>query len=76
MNGEYSNGEKNRKGKEYNSDNKLQFEYLKGKRGNGIEYNYHDKGGLLNYIRVYKDGESGTIIECTGEKKINMNKKF
>ena len=39
--GEYFNGEKSGKGKEYNYDGKLKFEgeYLKGKRnGKGKEY--------------------------------------
>ena len=75
--GEYNNGEKNGKGKEYNSDNKLQFKggYLNGKRWNGIEYNYHNKGGL-NYIRVYKNGEGVKKIECTGEIKVKCGQEI
>ena len=41
--GEYLNGKRNGKGKEYNSSDKLIFEgeYLNGKRtGKGIEYDY------------------------------------
>ena len=46
--GEYSNGEKNGKGKEYHDNGKLKFEgeYLKGERiGKGKEYHY--KGNII-----------------------------
>ena len=40
--GEYLNGEKNGKGKEYCNNGKLRYEgeYLNDKRWNGNEYNY------------------------------------
>ena len=68
--GEYIDGEKNGKCKEYNYDNKLEFkgEYLNGKRWNGIEYNYRFEGGL-KYIIEYKEGKRGESVECIGTKK-------
>ena len=53
--GEYLNGEKNGKGKEYNDDGKLIFEgeYLNGeKNGKGKEY---DRNGKL----IFKRAKSG-----------------
>ena len=46
--GQYINGERNGKGKEYNKNVILEFEgeYLNGKRWNGIEKKYHDNGKL------------------------------
>ena len=43
--GEYLNGERNGKGKEYNKYGELKFEgeYLNGKRWNGIGYNIKGK---------------------------------
>ena len=47
--GEYLNGERNGKGKEYDYFRKLKFEgeYLNGKRWNGISRIYYFNGALL-----------------------------
>ena len=58
--GEYSNGERNGKGKEYNEDGKLSFEgeYLNGKRnGKGKEF-YDD--GKLSFEGEYLNGIART----------------
>jgi len=46
--GEYKNGEKNGKGKEYNDNGKLKFEgeYKNGKRWNGKGKEYYGNGKL------------------------------
>ena len=52
--GEYSNGERNGKGKEYNN-NKLSFEgnYRNGKRdGKGVEYSIKFEGYYSNGQRI------------------------
>ena len=63
--GEYLNGKRNGKGKEYNINGKLIFqgEYLNGKRWNGKGYNkeghleYELKNGcgklILNFLFIY-----------------------
>ena len=69
--GEYINGQRNGKGKEYNSDNKIKFEgeYLNGQRnGKGKEYDWNGKlvfeGEYLNGQRNKGIGYdlSGNII--------------
>ena len=85
--GEYLNGEKNGKGKEYNSRNELEFEgeYLKGvKNGYGKEYgNRYDnliiifKGEYLNGERNGKGREynSKSELEFEGEYLYNFRRK-
>ena len=57
--GEYLNGERNGKGKEYNDDGELKFvgEYLNGKIWNGKvkEYNYYN--GKLEFEGEYLNGK-------------------
>ena len=64
--GEYLNGERNGKGKEYYENGQLKFEgeYLNGKKWNGKGY---DKDGKLEY--EIKNGK-GFIIEYKEWKKI------
>ena len=69
--GNYSKGEKNGKGIEYNKDGKIIFEgeYLKGKRnGQGKEY---DADGKLKYKGEYLNGIiNGKGIEFNKDGKI------
>ena len=68
--GEYSNGKRNGKGKEYNCYDQLIFEgeYLNGKR-NGKGKEYHD--GRLIFEGEYLNGEkNGPGIEYNGSGKI------
>ena len=64
--GEYKDGKRNGKGKEYQKDGELVFEgeYKDGNRwnGNGIEYN---QGGYLEFEGEYLNGKrwNGIIIE-------------
>ena len=69
--GEYINGEKNGKGKEYNKEHKIIFEgeYLNGKRhGKGKEFYYYNQlkfeGEYLNNIKWTGKGydEVGNVI--------------
>ena len=57
--GEYLNGKKNGKGKEYNEDGKLIFkgEYLNGTKYKGIEYEYNEDNGKLIFEYEYLNGE-------------------
>ena len=50
--GEFINGERNGKGKEYDYDGKLEFdgEYLNGKRWNRKGYN---KNGIIEFEKKY-----------------------
>ena len=80
--GEYLNGKRNGKGKEYNYDGKLVFEgeYLNGKKwnGKGKEFDYGGKlvfeGEYLNGKKIEQDLESGSWI-INDYKKYN-NKKL
>ena len=64
--GEYLNGERNGKGKEYNQVNEIEFEgeYNNGKRwnGKGSEYGLN---GNLEFNGEYKNGQrwKGILIE-------------
>ena len=69
--GEYLNGEKHGKGKEYNDDGKLIFEgeYLNGKRnGKGKEYNSY-YGGLLTFIGQYLNDRRWNVLGYRPYKK-------
>ena len=50
--GEYLNGKRNGKGKEYDDEGKIKFEgeYLNGKEWNGIRY---DNNGLIEFEVIY-----------------------
>ena len=60
--GEYLNGKKNGKGKEYNDNNQLIFEgeYLNGERnGKGIEYDYdNDIKSEYEYLNGFLNGDA------------------
>ena len=64
--GEYKNGKRNGKGKEYYNDQKLKFEgiYLNGKKKNGYGYDYNDN--------IFIAIENGNIKEYF----FNGNSKF
>ena len=75
--GEYSNGERNGKGKEYDDKGKLEFEgeYINGKRnGKGKEYDYY---GTLRFEGEYFNNKKwiGTMYDSKGNiiKKLNNN---
>ena len=73
--GEYLNGERNGKGKEYYSNGQLKFEgeYLNGKReGKGKEY-YKD--GTLKFEGEYHDGKNEYVKEFDLEKEIKIEKE-
>ena len=57
--GEYSNGKRNGKGKEYNEEGKLIFEgeYLNGKKWKGIEYVYDEDTTRIIFECEYTNGE-------------------
>ena len=57
--GEYSNGKRNGKGKEYNEEGKLIFEgeYLNGKKWKGIEKEYDEDTEQLIFEYEYNNGE-------------------
>ena len=57
--GEYSNGKRNGKGKEYNEDGKLIFEgeYLDGKKWKGKYYEYDDDTNNLIFEYEYLNGK-------------------
>ena len=75
--GEYSNGERNGKGKEYDDKGKLEFEgeYINGKRnGKGKEYDYY---GTLIFEGEYFNNKKwiGTMYDSKGNiiNKLNNN---
>ena len=74
--GEYLNGERNGKGKEYYSNGKLKFEgeYLNGKReGKGKEY---FKDGTIKFEGEYYNGKNGIEKEVNIEKEIKIQIEF
>ena len=68
--GEYLNGKRNGKGKEYNDNGELIFEgeYLNGKRWNGKGKEYNDDDGLI-FEGKYKNGERVELDITSLEKK-------
>ena len=70
--GEYINGERNGKGKEYYDDNKIKFEgeYLYGKRWNGKGYDIEN-----NIIYEIKDGK-GLIKEYNNEGLLEFEGEY
>ena len=70
--GDYLNGQRNGKGKEYYNNGKLKFEgeYLKGKKWNGIGYD-------INNHKVYelKNG-SGYIKEYYADGKLKIEGEY
>ena len=68
--GEYKNGKRNGKGKEYYKNGKVKFEgkYLNGKKVEGKGYNYE---GKINQI-IEKNGKGieyydNNVLKCEGE---------
>ena len=57
--GQYSNGKRHGKGKEYNEEGQLIFEgeYLNGKKWKGIEKEYDEDSNKLIFECEYKNGE-------------------
>ena len=85
--GEYLNGEKNGKGKEYNEEGELIFEgeYLNGKKWNGKIYEYHWNGidrviklekGKGSIKKYYSNGKLKLEYEYLNGEKNGIRKEY
>ena len=87
--GEYLNGDKNGKGKEYNDSGRLTFEgeYLNGKKWNGKIYEYeYDFGTLIGEFKLengkgsikhyYSDGKLKLKYEYINGEKNGLSQKY